>query len=103
MHGLVYDDLNHDGQFNDGTELFGVGTKLADGTRAPHRGTTYRTIFALCYGLGLRGGEACALRVGDVDVGRGHGRAECGQPGLGRSEILVVDVAEHDVQAAAGE
>ena len=39
-------------------------------SRAPHRGATYRTIFALCYGLGLRGGEACALRVGDIDRGR---------------------------------
>ena len=40
---------------------------LADGTRAPHRGATYRMIFALCYGLGLRSGEACALRIGDID------------------------------------
>ena len=39
-------------------------------SRAPHRGATYRTIFALCYGLGLRGGEACALRVGDIDRNR---------------------------------
>ena len=27
-------------------------------------------IFALCYGLGLRAGEACGLRLGDVDAGR---------------------------------
>jgi len=44
---------------------------LADGSLAPHRGPSYRTIFALCYGLGLRGGEACALRVGDIDRSRG--------------------------------
>ena len=31
-------------------------------------GATYRTIFALCYGLGLRAGEACGLRIGDVDT-----------------------------------
>ena len=40
---------------------------LPDYTQAPQRGATYRTIFALCYGLGLRVGEASALRVGDVD------------------------------------
>jgi integrase len=31
------------------------------------RGPTYRTIFALLYGLGLRVGEAARLRIGDVD------------------------------------
>jgi integrase len=43
---------------------------LPDNARARGRGATYRTIFALCYGLGLRVGEACGLRVGDVDVQR---------------------------------
>jgi integrase len=47
--------------------LLDAAGALPDGSRAPDRGTTYRTIFALCYGLGLRGGEACALRVGDID------------------------------------
>jgi hypothetical protein len=32
--GLLAIDLNHDGQINDGRELFGSGTKLADGTNA---------------------------------------------------------------------
>jgi integrase len=32
---------------------------------------TYRGIFALCYGLGLRVGEACRLRLRDVDTARG--------------------------------
>src|SRR5207244_2919800 len=32
--GLLSFDLNHDGKINDGSELFGVATKLADGTRA---------------------------------------------------------------------
>jgi hypothetical protein len=32
--GLLSIDLNHDGQINNGTELFGVGTQLANGTRA---------------------------------------------------------------------
>ena len=31
---------------------------------------TYHAIFALCYGLGLRVGEACGLRIGDVDAER---------------------------------
>ena len=43
---------------------------LPDNSRARQRGATYRTIFALCYGLGLRAGEACGLRLGDVDVDR---------------------------------
>lgn len=43
---------------------------LPDRSHAPHRGATYRTIFALCYGLGLRVGEACGLRLGDVDIQR---------------------------------
>jgi integrase len=50
--------------------LLDAAGALSDGSRAPHRGATYRTIFALCYGLGLRGGEACALRLGDIDRGR---------------------------------
>ncbi len=50
--------------------LLDAAAALSDASRAPHRGATYRTIFALCYGLGLRGGEACALRVGDIDRSR---------------------------------
>jgi integrase len=49
--------------------LEGAGA-LADNSRAPARGPTYRTMFALCYGLGLRAGEACGLRLGDVDLRR---------------------------------
>jgi integrase len=48
--------------------LLWAADALPDRSHAPQRGTTYRTIFALCYGLGLRVGEACGLRVGDVDV-----------------------------------
>lgn len=43
---------------------------LPDNPRATDRGATYRTIFGLCYGLGLRAGEACGLRIGDVDTER---------------------------------
>ena len=43
---------------------------LRDNPRAPRRAATHRTIFALCYALGLRVGEACGLRIGDVDTAR---------------------------------
>jgi integrase len=43
---------------------------LADNSRAAERGPTYHTVFALCCGLGLRAGEACGLRLGDVDTDR---------------------------------
>ena len=43
---------------------------LPDNPRAVGRGAVYHTIFALCYGLGLRAGEVCNLRVGHVDVER---------------------------------
>lgn len=50
--------------------LLDAAGALADNARAPQRGATYRTLFALCYGLGLRAGEACGLRLGDVDTAR---------------------------------
>jgi integrase len=50
--------------------LLNAAGALPDNSRAAHRGQTYRTIFALCYGLGLRAGEACGLRLGDVDPDR---------------------------------
>ena len=43
---------------------------LPDNPRAPMRGTTYHTLFAILYGLGLRVGEACRLQLGDVDLDR---------------------------------
>jgi integrase len=51
-------------------QLLNAAGRLRDNPRAPRRGTTHRTIFALCYGLGLRAGEACGLRIGDVDTSR---------------------------------
>jgi len=48
--------------------LLAAASALPDNARAAHRGTTYHAIFALCYGLGLRAGEACGLRLGDVNV-----------------------------------
>jgi len=50
--------------------LLAAAAALPDNSRARQRGPTYRVIFALCYGLGLRAGEACGLRLGDVDPDR---------------------------------
>jgi integrase len=50
--------------------LLAAAGALPDNSRAPRRGQTHRTVFALCYGLGLRAGEACGLRLGDVDTSR---------------------------------
>jgi integrase len=50
--------------------LLDTAAALPDNARAAQRGPTYHAIFALCYGLGLRAGEACHLRVGDIDTDR---------------------------------
>jgi integrase len=50
--------------------LLEAAAALPDNSRAVGRGSTYHSIFALCYGLGLRSGEACGLRIADVDAGR---------------------------------
>lgn len=50
--------------------LLDLATTLPDTPRSPHRGPTYRTIFALLYGLGLRVGEVSRLRRTDVDLER---------------------------------
>ena len=52
------------------SRLLDAAAALPDNERARQRGPTYRTIFALCYGLGLRAGEVCGLRLGDVDPQR---------------------------------
>jgi len=50
--------------------LLAAAAALSDTPRIRGRGQSYRGIFALCYGLGLRAGEACGLRLDDVDAGR---------------------------------
>lgn len=50
--------------------LLDAAAALPDNSRATGRGSTYHAIFALCYGLGLRAGEACGLRLDDVDTDR---------------------------------
>jgi len=51
-------------------QLLEAAAALGDNPRATGRGPTYHGIFVLCYGLGLRAGEACGLRLGDVDAER---------------------------------
>lgn len=50
--------------------LLEAAAALPDNARARDRGSTYHCLFALCYGLGLRAGEVCGLRLGDVDAER---------------------------------
>lgn len=50
--------------------LLQIAGSLPDANGAPSRGPTYRTVFALLYGLGLRVGEVARLRCQDVDLGR---------------------------------
>lgn len=51
-------------------QILEAAAALPDNPRAIGRGPTYHGIFALCYGLGLRAGEACGLGLGDVDAHR---------------------------------
>ena len=50
--------------------LLDAAASLPDNKRAPCRGATYRTIFGLLYGLGLRVGEISRLCCKDVDLKR---------------------------------
>ena len=50
--------------------LLDLAGRQRNGPNAPLRGPTYRTIFALLYGLGLRVGEVSRLCCGDLDLER---------------------------------
>jgi integrase len=50
--------------------LWECAASLQDNPRAQMRGMTYRTIFALLYGLGLRVGEVSRLCYADIDFER---------------------------------
>ncbi|MFF2347539.1 tyrosine-type recombinase/integrase [Pseudarthrobacter sp. NPDC058119] len=51
-------------------QLLNAAAALPDYSRGRGRSPTYHGIFALCYGLGLRVGEACSLRLEDIDADR---------------------------------
>jgi len=51
-------------------QLLTAAAQLPDGSRAPGRGQIFHAVFALCYGLGLRAGEASGLHLGDIDARR---------------------------------
>src|ERR1035438_6279346 len=52
--------------FDHARRLLDAAGALPDNARASQRGPTYRTLFALCYGLGLRAGEAWGVALGGV-------------------------------------
>lgn len=54
----------------DARRLLDVAAQLPDNPQAHQRGLVYSTIFALCYALGLRVGEAARLRLQDIDWDR---------------------------------
>jgi site-specific recombinase XerD len=54
----------------DAKRLLSVAKTLADKGGTVERGKTYHVLFAVLYGLGLRVGEACRLRIEDVDFNR---------------------------------
>ena len=51
-------------------KLLEFARSFRNNPRAPMRGKTYYTIFAILYGLGLRVGEVCRLTIQDVDFER---------------------------------
>lgn len=50
--------------------LIEIAAALPDNNKAPQRGMTYSTIFAILYGLGLRVGEVARLTRSDIDLSR---------------------------------
>jgi integrase len=51
-------------------QLLMLAAALPDRPKGPHRGPTYRLIFAMMYALGLRVGEVARLRQCNVDLDR---------------------------------
>lgn len=50
--------------------LLDIARQLPERPKAPMRGVTYHAIFAILFGLGLRVGEVCRLKIEDVDFSR---------------------------------
>ena len=91
--------------------LLDAAAALPDNPRATSRGPTYHAIFALCYGLGLRAGEACGLRLDDVHTNRQLLVVRGGKFGKSRlvphgpriSELLIRQVEHRQRHGATGE
>lgn len=89
--------------------LLAAAAALPDNPRARGRGPTYHAVFALCYGLGLRAGEACRPRLGDVDTARQLLVVRGGKLGKSRlvphgpriAELLARQVERRQIQGAA--
>jgi integrase len=85
--------------------LLQAAAALPDNPRATGRGPTYHAIFALCYGLGLRAGEACGLRLNDVDTQRRLLVVRGGK--FGKSRLVphgprIGELLAHQVERRAG-
>lgn len=85
--------------------LLAAATALPDNPKAVGRGPTYHAIFALCYGLGLRAGEACGLRLDDVDTPRQLVVVRGGK--FGKSRLVphgprIGDLLAHQVERRGG-
>jgi integrase len=85
--------------------LLAAATALPDNPKAVGRGPTYHAIFALCYGLGLRAGEACGLRLDDVDAQRQLLVVRGGK--FGKSRLVphgprIGDLLAHQVERRGG-
>jgi integrase len=86
-------------------QLLQAAAALPDNSRATGRGPTYHAIFALCYGLGLRAGEACGLRLDDVDAQRRLLVVRGGK--FGKSRLVphgprIGELLAHQVERRAG-
>jgi site-specific recombinase XerC len=73
--------------------LLAAAAALPDNPRATGRGRTYHAIFVLCYGLGLRAGEACGLRMDDVDIDRQLLVVRGGKFGNYRKSVIMLSSA----------
>lgn len=85
--------------------LLAAAAALPDNARAVGRGPTYHAIFALCYGLGLRAGEACGLRLDDLDAPRQLLVVRGGK--FGKSRLVphgprIGELLAHQVERRAG-
>jgi integrase len=67
-------------------KLLAYAGRLKDRSHAPLRGPTYRAIFALLYGLGLRVGEVSRLCMKDLDFERSL--LVIGQTKFGKSRLV---------------